>query len=88
MTSISCLGRVLRIDVQVLEDDGLAEGGLVVDPAASVSVPAGSNLKLEAAVDFVLFCPKYRGEIFCHFQFYWKLEIGDERRSSSARTDI
>ena len=42
MGSVGSLGRVLRVDVQVGEQDSLGEGGLVVDSAAPVSVSTGS----------------------------------------------
>ena len=53
---IGGLGRVLGVDVEVLQHKRLAEGWLIVDPTAAVSVPAGSDLEVEAAVDFVLLC--------------------------------
>ena len=66
MWSISSLGWVLRIDVEILEEDGLGEGGLVVDPWASLTVCAGSDLEEEGTIDLVLLCTKYTGKILCH----------------------
>ena len=42
MGAISRLGRVLRVDVEVGEQDRLGEGWLVVDPTAAITVGAGS----------------------------------------------
>ena len=43
MTSIRRLGRVLGVDVEVGEEDRLGEGRLVVDPAAPISMSAGTG---------------------------------------------
>lgn len=50
MTSIGGFGRVLRIHVQILEQHSLAEGGLVVDARAPVSMATRSDLEVERAV--------------------------------------
>ena len=42
MGAISRLGRVLRVDVEVGEQNSLGEGRLVVDPTAAITVGAGS----------------------------------------------
>ena len=39
-----------------LEDDGLTEGWLVVNPRASVTVSTGADFEVKGTVDFVLFC--------------------------------
>ena len=44
----------------------MTEGGFVVDPAASVPMSAGANFKVETAVNFVLLCPEYGGQILGH----------------------
>ena len=59
VTSVRGLGRVLGVDVEVLEHQSLREGGFVVDPAASVSVATSSNFEIETAVDFVFFLNMY-----------------------------
>ena len=38
-----------------LQDDGLAERRLVVNPGAPVAVAASADLEIEGTVDFVLF---------------------------------
>ena len=40
--AVSRLGRVLGVDVEVGEEDRLGEGRLVVDPAAPISMSAGT----------------------------------------------
>merc|ERR1719435_19590 len=62
MGAISCLGGVLRVDVQVLQKDRLRESGLVVDPRTSLTVRAGSSLEEKGAVDLILFCSKDAGQ--------------------------
>jgi len=44
-----------------LEEDGLGEGGAVVDAGAAVAVAAGADFVVEGAVDFVFFCAEDRG---------------------------
>ena len=66
MRTIGGLGRVLGVDVEVLHHDGLTEGGLVVDPTAAISVSAGSDFKVETAVDLVLLRPEYGGQVLGH----------------------
>ena len=56
VTAISSFSRVLRVNVEVLENNSLAESGFVVDPTAPVTVTTGSYLEIKAAVDFVLLC--------------------------------
>jgi len=65
---ISSLSRVLGVDVQVLEKDGLGEGWLVVNPGASLSVGTSPHLEEEGAVDLVLLRSEDRGEILRHFE--------------------
>ena len=66
VAAIGGLGGVLRIDVEVLQNDGLAEGGLIVDPGAALTVSAGANLEVEGAVDFVLLSAENGGEVLRH----------------------
>jgi len=56
LSSVRRLGGVLGVLVQVLEEDGLGKGGLVVEPRAPVAVSTGSDLEVEGTVDFVLLC--------------------------------
>ena len=42
MRTVCRLGRILWIDVEIGEENGLGESGLVVNPAASFSMSAGS----------------------------------------------
>ena len=51
MASVGGFGRVLGIHVQVLQQAGLRERRLVVDPRAAVSMAARSDLEVERAVD-------------------------------------
>ena len=46
MASVGSLGRVLRVDVEVLEEDRLRERRLVVDPGASFPVGARTSLSI------------------------------------------
>ena len=55
MGSVGRLGRVLRVNVEVLQDDGLAESRLVVDPGAPVTMPTSTDFKVKRTIDFVLF---------------------------------
>ena len=66
VTSISSLGRVLWVDVKILEDDGLAESGFVMDPTASVTVTTGSYLEIKTAVYFVLLSSEDGSKILGH----------------------
>lgn len=47
MRAIGRLGRVLRVHVQILEQDRLRESGFVVDARAPVAVSAGADLEVE-----------------------------------------
>ena len=51
VTAVRGLGRVLRVHVQVLQHDRLAEGGLVVQPRAALAVTTRADLEVEGAVD-------------------------------------
>ena len=66
VAAIGGLGGVLRVDVEVLQNDGLAEGGLIVDPGAAFTVAAGANLEVEGAVDLVLLGAEDGGEVLRH----------------------
>ena len=66
VAAIGRLGGVLRVDVEVLQHDGLAEGGLIVDPGAALTVAAGANLEVEGAVDLVLLGAEDGGEVLRH----------------------
>ena len=46
MASVGSFGRVLRVDVEVLEEDRLRERRLVVDPGASFPVGARTSLSI------------------------------------------
>lgn len=50
MTSIGGFGGILRIYVQILQQTRLGKGRLVVDPRATVAVPAGPNFKVKRTV--------------------------------------
>lgn len=50
MASIGGFRRILRIDIEVLEQDCLRERGLVVNAGAPVAVTAGTDLEVEGAV--------------------------------------
>lgn len=56
-------GVVGRILVQVRQEDGLGVRGLDVLAAAAVAVPAGADLVVEGAVDFVLLRAEDGGEV-------------------------
>ena len=58
MGAVRCLRAVLRILVHVQQDDGLAEGGFVVDSRAAIAMTAGSDFEIEGAVHLVLFRPE------------------------------
>ena len=51
VAAVGRLGRVLRVHVQVLQHDRLAECGLVVQPGATLAMPACADLEVEGAVD-------------------------------------
>lgn len=57
------LGVVGRVLVQVRQEDGLGVRGLHVLAAAAVAVPAGADLVVEGAVDFVLLRAEDGGEV-------------------------
>ena len=44
MAPVGGFGRVLRVDVKVLQQDGLRERRLVVDPRTSLAVRASASL--------------------------------------------
>ena len=44
MAPVGGFGRVLRVDVEVLQQDGLRERRLVVDPRTSLAVRASASL--------------------------------------------
>eukprot|EP00962_Isochrysis_galbana_P025027 scaffold7703_cov103-Isochrysis_galbana.AAC.15 len=50
----------------ILQQDGLREDGPVVDATAPVTVPAGTHLEVEWAVDLVLLGAKDLGEVLSH----------------------
>lgn len=54
-----------RVDVHVVDDEGLAVGGFDVLPRAAVAVPTGSNLQVERAVDLVLLTAVDGGQVIC-----------------------
>ena len=58
MASISSFGRILWVDVEVLDDQGLRECWLVMNSATPVPMPASPDLEVEAAVHLILLCPK------------------------------
>jgi len=63
------LGRsscVLRISIAVLEHDGLGKCGFVVKARAGSAVTTGADFEVKRTVDFVLFGPEDRGQIFRH----------------------
>ena len=66
VAAVGGLGRVLRVDVEVLEHDGLAERRLVVDPRAALAVAAGADLEVEGAVDLVLLGAEDGGQVLRH----------------------
>ena len=49
--TIGRFSRILGIDVQILQYNGLAEGRLVVDPRTAISMSARSDLEVEGAVN-------------------------------------
>ena len=68
MGSVGGLGRVLGVDVQILEHDGLGEGGLVVDPGATFSMTAGADLEVEGTIDLVLLRAENGSQILGHLR--------------------
>jgi len=64
--SVSAFGGVLRVDVQVLEDDGLTERGLVVDPRTPIPMSAGPNFEVEGTVHLILLRSENGGKILRH----------------------
>ena len=66
VAAVRRLGRVLRVDVQVLQHDGLAERRLVVDPGAPLSVAARADLEVEGAIDLVLLSAEDGGQVLGH----------------------
>lgn len=48
---VGCLSTVLRVTVDVLDQDGLAESWFIMESGAAVSMSTSSNLKVEGAVD-------------------------------------
>ena len=51
MTPVRRLGRVLRIHVEVLQHDRLAERGLVVQTRTPLAVTTRADLEVEGTVD-------------------------------------
>merc|ERR1719370_1327211 len=66
MAPVSSFGRVLRVDVEILEEDGLRERRLVVDPRAPLPVGARTRLEEEGAIDFVLLRPENARQVLSH----------------------
>jgi len=67
MGAVSGLCGVLRVDVQVLQQNCLGESWFIVDPRAPISVGAGAHLKVKGTIYFVLLCAKNTGQILRHF---------------------
>jgi hypothetical protein len=55
-----------RVLVHILQEQRLTDSGLVVQAGATVSMPAGSDLEVEGAVDTILFCTEDRGQVLSH----------------------
>ena len=68
--AVGGLGRVLRVDVEILQDDRLRERWLVVDPRASFAVSARPDLEVKRAIHFILLGAEDRGQIIRHLCFY------------------
>merc|ERR1719354_370521 len=81
--AIRRLGRVLRVDVQVLQQNSLREGWLIVDSGASVPVGAGAHLEVEGAVHLVLLRSKNTRQILRHFCCCLSLNVCSCRSESS-----
>lgn len=63
------------VDVQVLQDNGLTECGLVVDPGASIAVTAGPDLEVEGTVDFVLLGTENGSQVLGHGERLLEQEV-------------
>ena len=66
MRSVRRFGRILRVDVQILEDDRLRKGRFVVDSGASFAVTTRADLEEEGAIDLVLFGAEDGGQVLRH----------------------
>ena len=62
-----CLLSEIKSKNTYLEQHGLGEGGLVVDPGAPLAVRAGAHLEEERAVHLVLLRPENARQILGHF---------------------
>ena len=80
VAAVRGLGRVLRIDVEVLQHDGLAERRLVVDPRAALAVTAGADLEVEGAIDLVLLRAEDGGQVLRHPERLLCLLFGKRKR--------
>jgi len=49
-----------------LQNNGLTECGLVVDPGAAIAVTAGPDLEVEGAIDFVLLGTENGSQVLGH----------------------
>ncbi len=58
-----------------LQDNGLTECRLVVDPGASIAVTAGSNLEVEGTVDFVLLGTENGSQVLGHGERLLEQEV-------------
>lgn len=58
-----------------LQDNGLTECGLVVDPGASIAVTAGPDLEVEGTVDFVLLGTENGSQVFGHGERLLEQEV-------------
>ena len=74
------LGVVGRVLVQVRQEDGLGVRGFHVLAAAAVAVPAGADLVVEGAVDFVLLRAENGGEVAGLGEEQVSLEVWGGRR--------
>lgn len=74
------LGVVGRVLVQVRQEDGLGVRGFHVLAAAAVAVPAGADLVVEGAVDFVLLRAEDGGEVAGLGEEQVSLEVWRGRR--------
>ena len=66
------VGGILRVAITVLQDDGLREGGLVVEAGAGSAMPTRAYFKVKRTVDFVLFRAENGRQIFRHDSIYVK----------------
>ena len=87
MAAVGGLGRVLRVDVEVLQHDGLAEGGLVVDPGAALAVAARADLEVEGAVDLVLLRAEDGGQVLRHPQAELTLSLRTFSKNHFSRNE-